>query len=222
VQTASLTTVRAYEAVGLLLFLGGWLFVWRRRNPLYVGFYLATSIGAAVFEWIYDSKYYFRLTAAKDFIPAWTMDGVQAPLAMIFFYAFAIGVPLMIALDRRELLVKRFGRRGIYVFLVVMAVVGTLAFESTNTSLAHIYAYHQRRQYLIWGMPWSNLWFGPLIWVFSYWGMSAARSLAVGQDRTIKVALGFWAVIAGFFVASVINGVWYVLSEPWTHTPRPF
>lgn len=91
---ADLAVVRAYEILACLLFVLGLFWVWRSRQPLYYGVYLGTSIGGGIFEWIFDSRHYFRLTADERFIAAWTIDGVVAPLAMILFYAFFFGIPL--------------------------------------------------------------------------------------------------------------------------------
>ena len=222
-ETASELTVRVYEVLGALSFVAGGVFVWRRRSPLYLGIYLGASIGAAVFEWIYDTKFYFRLTASDYFIPAWTADGVKAPLAMILFYAFMWGIPFMLLLENHERLVSKLGNiRRFYFLLAVFAAISTPIFEITNVSVTHIYTYHQQEQYLLWGMPWSQFWFAPLLIVCSYWSMLKARTLASGQDVTTQFALGFAAVIMGFFVASALNGVWYMLAEPWTDTPRSF
>jgi hypothetical protein len=232
---ATLETIRSYEILSAVLFVIGLIYVWRARSPLYFGAFLAAAIGGGVFEWIYDSKYYFRLVADNRFIPAWTMDGVKAPLAMILFYAFFFGIPLMITHKHYELLKRRFGPRGLYVFLAILGSVGTLLFEFTNTSVTEIYKYRQAPTYLLWGLPWSNLWFGALMFVIPYWGLRKAGDLVALQaehqkaidgtakgDPILATALGFSAVITGFFVASVINGVWYVFAEPWISTTRPF
>lgn len=220
---ASLAVVRSYEALGLLCFLGGCAFVWKRRNPLYWGIYLGGSVGAAVFEWIYDTRFYFRLTASEHFVPAWTIDGVDAPLAMIFFYAFLWGVPLTLLLDRHDTVVKALGGAArLYAALIAFSMTTTPIFEIVNVSVTRIYTYHQREEFLFHGMPWSQFWFAPLLIVASYWGMVKARALAAEQDAVTRFALGFAAVITGFFVASTLNGVWYALAEPWAATSRPF
>lgn len=229
---ASLFTVRAYEIISGLLFLGGAFYVWWLRNPLYVGMYLGSSIGGGLFEWIYDSRYYFRLVIDEKFIPAWTMDGVEAPLAMILFYAFFFGIPLLIVLQHHEAAVRRFGPRGLYVVLALAGIIGTPLFECLNTSVTHIYHYQQAPEYLFYGMPWSNFWFGALMFICPYWGLVQVKKIlvlveanpAISQAtlRQWAMALGFAALITGFFVASAINGVWYAWAEPWIASPRPF
>lgn len=229
---ATLATVRAYELIAAFLFVAGLIYVWRARNPIYAGAYLGTSIGGAIYEWVFDSKYYFRLTIDDRFIPAWTMAGVKAPLAMILFYAFFFGIPLMILLNRHDQLVGRFGPRGLYVFLGLLGVIGTPLFECLNTSITEIYKYNQAEQYLLWGMPWSNLWFGALMFMLPYWGLRKAEGLvalsrkaALLDNRSVNglgVILGFSAIITGFFVAASLNGIWYVVADPWIPTTRPF
>lgn len=228
----SLAIVRSYEIIGALLFIGGLIWVWRSRNPLYYGAYTGASIGGGVYEWIFDSRYYFRLTADDKFIAAWVMDGVPAPLAMILFYAFFFGIPLLWLVHRHEALVARFGPRGLYGMLALLGIIGTPLFECLNTSVTQIYRYHQADRYLLWGMPWSNLWFGALMFVCAYWGLVQARKILgfpgkrvaelSPEQRRLAVALGFAAIISGFFVAATINGVWYTWAEPWIESPRPF
>lgn len=228
----SLAIVRSYEVIGLLLFCGGLVWIWRSRNPLYYGTYLGSSVGGGIYEWIFDSRYYFRLTADEKFIAAWTMDGVPAPLAMILFYAFFFGIPLLWLAQRHETLVQRFGPRGLYLMLSLLGVVGTPVFECLNTSVMHIYRYHQAEPFLFYGMPWSNLWFGALMFICPYWGLVQARRIlgfpqrsadTLGQEeRRLALALGFAAIVTGFFVAASLNGIWYVWAQPWIDSPRPF
>jgi hypothetical protein len=160
------------------------------------------------------------------------MDGVPAPLAMIFFYAFFFGIPLLLLCERHEWLKARFGPRGLYMVLAVLGIVGTPLFECLNTSVTQIYRYHQAEQYLFYGMPWSNFWFGALMFICPYWGLVQGRAILgfpqisaaalEPEKRRLAVALGFAAIITGFFVASVINGIWYAWAEPWIESPRPF
>lgn len=229
---ASLAVIRGYEAVAGLLFLVGLIWVWRARRPLYYGVYLGSSVGGGIFEWVFDSRYYFRLTADERFISAWTIDGVEAPLAMILFYAFFFGIPLLWIADRHEALKQRFGNAKVYIGLLLLGVIGTPLFECTNVSIAHIYHYHQAEPYLLYGMPWSNLWFGALMFVCPYWGLIQVRSLLDSIQSAPQrfgwfswqqeAALGFAVIITGFFVAATVNGVWYAWAEPWVASPRPF
>jgi hypothetical protein len=221
----SMFVIRLYEVLGAGLFLGGLWWVVRSRQPLYYGAYLGASIGGGVFEWIFDSRYYFRLTADSRFLAAWTIDGVESPAAMILFYAFFFGIPLLLVLQHHDAIVGRLGVRGLYGALATAGVVGTPLFECTNTSIAEIYTYHQRDGYLLWGMPWSNMWFGALMFVCAYWALLRARELAAtpaGASTPVAVALGGAAIVTGFFVAATLNGVWYAIAQPWTATPRPF
>ncbi|MFA5631337.1 MAG: hypothetical protein WC997_07490 [Porticoccaceae bacterium] len=231
-DTSSLLIVRSYEVLSLALFIYGAYYVWRSRNPLYYGVYSGTAIGGAVFEWVFDSRYFFRLTVDERFIPAWTMDGVGAPAAMIFFYAFFFGIPTLIILKNHERLTGKFGAKGpVYIFLL-LAIFGTPLFECINTSITHIYQYHQEERYLFWGMPWSNFWFSAAMFLFPYFGLLMSKTILVALDRRPKgdprqythyaFVLGFASIITGFFIASTLNGVWYAWAEPWTYSHRPF
>ncbi|CZR53547.1 uncharacterized protein PAC_03426 [Phialocephala subalpina] len=225
-------TVRTYEVLSLALFLGGCVYVWRSKNPVYVGIYLASSIGGGIFEWIFDSKYYFRLTADNRFISAWTMAGEKAPAAMILIYGFFFGIPLVLLRQYKAVLYQRAGNTGIYCLIFSLGFFGTPAFECTNTTVTKIYKYHQRDEYLFYGMPYSNFWFGVLMMGLPYWGLEQAEALTTLIPRTmlsrsrqklLAASVGFSTVITAFFIAATLNGIWYATAgDIWTETPRAF
>lgn len=125
----SSTVVRSYEIISLLLLVLGILYVWQSRNPVYTGIYLASSIGGGVMEWIFDSKWYFRLTIDHKFVPAWEMAGEVAPVAMVLFYAFFFGIPLVILIDHKATLERSFGKLGTHLFVIALGTFWTPAFE---------------------------------------------------------------------------------------------
>ncbi|RMJ08340.1 hypothetical protein BHE90_005643 [Fusarium euwallaceae] len=231
-DTASLQTIRLYETISLTLFAGGLIYVYRSRNPLFYGAYLASSVGGGVMEWVFDSKYYFRLTTDDRFYTAWTMAGEKAALAMVLFYAFFFGIPLVLLHDYRSNLYATLGRPGTYVAVAVLGFVGTPMFECTNTSVTHIYKYHQKEEYLFHGMPYSNLWFGAMMMMFPFWALDQANvllklvsraGLSVWEQRMLACELGFASVISAFFVAATVNGVWYCMAgDVWMTSPRLF
>ncbi|KAH6973517.1 hypothetical protein BKA56DRAFT_591935 [Ilyonectria sp. MPI-CAGE-AT-0026] len=231
-EVASLEVIRLYEIVSLCLFFGGLIYVWRSRNPVFYGVYFASSIGGGVMEWIFDSKYYFRLTTDERFITAWTMAEEKAALAMILFYAFFFGIPLVLLDDHRAILYRKFGYYTTYFLVVLLGTIGTPMFECTNTSVAHIYKYHQRHEYLFYGMPYSNFGFGALMMTLPFWSLEQAHilvkfisrtSLSRWRQKMLACEVGFASVISAFFVAATINGVWYCLAgDVWTPTPRLF
>lgn len=82
-------------------------------------------------------------------------------------------------------------------------------------------------------MPWSNLWFSPLIFGFAFWGALAARDLlrrasgagdaaAITAGRTTSVSLGAAVLVTAYFAAFTLNLIWYLLAQPWTESGRPF
>jgi len=231
-DSASLAIIRLYEIVSLLLFLGGALYVWRSKNPVFYGVYLASALGGGVMEWVFDSKYYFRLTTDERFITAWTIAGEKAAAAMILFYSFFFGIPVVLLRDNCQVLNRNLGHYGTYLFSIALGFFGTPLFECTNTYVAHIYKYHQRDEYLFYGMPYSNFWFGALMMSIPYWGLEKAdvlvrliprTSLAPWEQKLMASGIGFAVVITSFFVAATINGVWYAnAGDIWIPTPREF
>lgn len=228
----SATVVRNYEIVSVVLVLVGLFYVWRTQNPVFAGVYLASSLGGGVMEWIFDSKWYFRLTVDEKFIPAWKIAGETGSLAMILFYGFFYGIPLVVLRNWKDTLYRNFGRTGTGFFVLALGVFGTPVFECFNTSVMHIYKYHQREEYLIWGMPYSNLWFGGLMMFLPFWGLQQVEVLVGLIPRTnttllrqklLGAGIGFSIVISAFFVAATLNAVWYAQAgDIWTPTSRAF
>lgn len=231
-EVPSLAVIRGYEILSLLLVLCGAFYVWRSKNPVHYGVYLASSIGGGVMEWVFDSKYYFRLTTDERFFTSWTMAGEKAALAMVLFYGFFFGIPLILLASHRNTLNQKLGYHTTYAMVILLGAVGTPLFECTNTSVAHIYKYHQKPEYLFYGMPYSNIWFGALMMGLPFWGLEQAEPLinlisrtrlSVTRQQILGCEIGFACVISTFFVAATINGIWYCLAEDvWTDTPRLF
>lgn len=222
--------IRLYELLSLVLAIGGLVYVIRRRNALYTGLFIGSAVGGGVFEWIFDTRWFFNLTPDPRLITMWSLDGVQSPAAMVFFYTFFFGIPLILLVEHSPALFRRFGALGTTAMLVVAAAVGVLLFEGFNTSVIQVYTYHQAPQYLVWGMPWSNLWFSPLIFVFAFWGAMGARRLVEQQNsvaepgisRASAVAAGFAVLITSYFTAFTLNLIWYLAAQPWVESGRPF
>lgn len=216
--------VAGYQLLSAALVAGGLVYVLRRRNPLYQGLYFGSAVGGGVFEWIFDTRWYFNLTPDPRLLSLWQVDSVRAPLAMIFFYTFFFGIPLVLLLEHSDTLFTRFGQPGSFLLLVAAAAVGVLAFEGFNTSVIEVYSYHQEPRFLLLGMPWSNLWFSPLIFCFAFWGALRARELLAATSARASTArtLGFAVLVTAYFTAATLNGIWYVLAQPWTESGRPF
>lgn len=97
-------------------------------------------------EWVFDSKWYFRLTIDDKFIPAWEMAGETAPAAMVLFYAFFFGIPLVALVDHKAGLERNLGKLGTHFFVIALGTFGTPDFECLNTSVTQIYKYNQKEE----------------------------------------------------------------------------
>jgi hypothetical protein len=240
----------AYQLFSVALATAGLIFVLRRRDPLYLGLYLGSALGGGIFEWIFDTRWYFNLTVDERLWPLWWIGPVRAPAAMFFFYTFFFGIPLILLLEYSDTLFARLGRRTCYGLLAAAAAGGVLVFEWFQTSVIRVYTYHQQPEFKVLGLPWSNLWFSALIFCFAFWGALHARDIVVSLDSaparsqrkalgaapavepiaaaqratrsSTQVMLGIAVLVTAYFLAATINGVWYVLAQPWTESGRPF
>lgn len=230
---ASLFTIRAYELIFTATMLLTTIYVYRTRSPLNLGAYIAAAFGGgACFEWVFDSRFYFRVSADDRFIPFWTVQGDRHPLVMLPIWAAIFGGPFVMLVENHDWLVRRFGERGLYVFLAaVVGALGTTAFETFNTSVAGIYRYHQREGFLFYGMPYSNMWLVAMIVIGPYWSMRKVQVLVKLLGRTsesersqwwIAFLLGLACVITPWVLAGSLNFIWYIWTQPWTETLRTF
>lgn len=224
---ANLLAVRAFELVCVVAWLAGLAWVWLSRNSLYVGVYFGSST-LMVFDWIFNTNWFFKVLYDPQFIPLWKIQGVVQPLALAANYAFFFGLPVLLFVRVRDAMDRRFGNWGYLVIFLVGALLD-LGFEIPMVKLG-LWRYYQAPQFLIGGLPYSNIWYSGLLFVASY---GAAR-LAVRWDSSLKDGLpereGRWrgfgmgtaAIWSAFYAATSVQLIWYALAQPWVEGPRPF
>ena len=119
-----------------------------------------------------------------------------------------------------------------YPVVLVLAAMIDMAAEISLVSGLGVYAYHQAPGYLIYGVPWSNLWFGGNLIALSYFGLAYAQKwaalpedcgFALDKETTWKglvmAAAALWTPI--FFI-TVIQFFWYSAAAPWVESGRLF
>jgi hypothetical protein len=232
VAAASVLAVRLFEAGCLLLWLAGLRWIVRTRNPVYIGAYAAAAL-LVLFDWIFNSKWFFRVDYSSHFLPLWRIEGATQPVALAMNYAFYFGAPVVLLVHFRRRLDERFGRTGwLLVFLVSAAALPV--FEIPMVRLLHLWHYYQRPAFLLGGVPWSNIWYSGLLTTACYGALRlATRWAPAGSPSGAAVfgrretwwqgfALGVGAIWSAFYLAMLIQLVWYAATQPWLPTPRPF
>jgi hypothetical protein len=224
VADASVVAVRLFEAGCILLWLAGLRWVVRTRNSLYLGAYTAAAL-LVLFDWIFNSKWFFRVDYSSHFLPLWRIEGATQPLALAMNYAFYFGAPVVLLVHFRRQLDERFGRAGwLLVFLASAAALPV--FEIPMVRLLHLWHYYQRPAFLLGGVPWSNVWYSGMLTTACYGALRLAARWApatVGREPWWqRFAMGVGAIWSAFYLAMLVQLAWYGATQPWVPTPRPF
>ena len=151
---ATVLIVRAYEVLCVGLWLAGLIWVWRQRRPVYSGVYFGSST-LMVFDWVFNTKWFFRVLYAEPFIPLWSIDGVTQPVALAANYAFFFGAPVLMLVHRREWLDRHLGR-WVYAAIFAFGAVLDVAFEIPMVQLG-LWTYYQREEFLLWSLKHNGL-----------------------------------------------------------------
>lgn len=220
--------MRAFELAALLLWLAGIAYVRRHPNPVYIGAYIGSST-LALFDWAFNSKWFFNVAYDSAFVPLWRISGQVQPVALCMTYAFYFGGPLLVAVHNRDRIDRTLGRWGWLVIFVASGLVNPL-FEIPLVHWLHLWTYYQRPPFLLGGVAWSNIWFSGLLFTGCYgavrlvlrWTAAAAPALSGREVRLRAMSFGTVAVWAAFYLCMQAQLVWYAVAHPWSAGPRPF
>ena len=224
---ANLFAVRAFELVCVVAWLAGLVWVWRSRNWLYAGVYFGSST-LMVFDWIFNTSWFFKVIYDPQFIPLWQMQGVVQPVALVANYAFFFGVPVLLFVQARDAMDRRFGGWG-YLAVFLVGALLDLGFEIPMVKLG-LWTYYQQPQFLIGGLPYSNVWYSGLLFVACYgaarlavrWAGSLKDRLPEREERWRGFGMGAAAIWSAVYASMSVQLIWYGLAQPWIQGPRPF
>jgi hypothetical protein len=232
---SSVGIVRAFELLCVGAWLAGLWWVRRQRHPVYAGVYLGSST-LMVFDWIFNSGWFFRVVYAEPFLPLWKMQGVVQPLALACNYAFFFGAPVLMLVHARERLDRSLGAWS-YAAVFGLGAGLDLAFEIPMVRLG-LWTYYQQPAFLLGGVPWSNFWYSGMLMTAAFaaarlavrWGASpvpaegGGGTVFLGKQETWwrGFAMGTAAIWSAFYVCLSVQLVWYGLTQPWVASPRPF
>jgi len=228
-HTASETFLRGFEVVGGLVWVTALAVALRRRRPFVLGVFVACNL-MIFWDWIFNSKWFFNVTYDDRLVPLWTVQGVEQPvaaaLAYVAFYFFVLHgmVAGAATLD------ARLGPRAQYPLIYLAAALYVLVFEAIFVGQG-VWTYHQREAFKLHGVAWSNAFFNAhlilasyaLLRLFRRWGaIDDAGPAPRGEAAWKELVLAVAAISTGFFLAFVVQTLWYIAAQPWTPGPRPF
>lgn len=229
---SSLLVVRSFEIAVFAAFLLTLIWIWRQRNPLYLGALIAGGF-CFVFDWTWCARSFFNATFHPDLIdiPGLTTQGLSYPLSLPPAWALAFGLPTILLVKAAPWLDRRFGALG-YVLVWVGGSAANMAAENLLVGVLHIYTYHQKPEFLCGVVPWSNLLLTGNLQLLCYaglrymqrWAALPARvEFGLRSESTWKgLAMGAMPIWAAFVLAYAVQLFWYGSADPWIESGRPF
>ena len=180
---SNFTIVKCFEIATVLLFLYSLWWTLRTKNPLYLG----ALVGATMtfgFDWNWIQKDFFNVTYNKDLIwmPGLGMMGIKEPLVIPFAYGMAFGPFVVMLVVAKDWFDKKLGLAG-YGLVWLIGAVGVMAYEIPLVNILHIWTYHQHESYMIFGVPWSDIWLAGSMVGISYAGVRWMERWADLPDR---------------------------------------
>ncbi|MGE2713056.1 hypothetical protein ACQI4L_03250 [Mycolicibacterium litorale] len=158
---ADLVTVRIWELASLALFVYGLVLVRRKGNPVFWCVYSASAL-VILFDWIWNRNWFGAVSYSDLFIPAWSARGELQPFSLAFVYCFFFGIPMIVLLEKRSDLDRRFGKLQ-WPLLFAMFAVPQMPFEVLASEVLHLWVYHVVPPWAVFGVPWSNAIFSGLV-----------------------------------------------------------
>lgn len=223
------TILRGFEIVGITIYVTALIAALRRRHPVYLGLFFACNT-MIVWDWVFNCKWFFNVAWNSKLMKLWVVQGQGETLAAgLAFVAFYYWVFHMLWRHQDKLDAKLGNKQ--FAILYIGFMVYVLIFEAllVNNNLYH---YYQREEFLLFGMAWSNMFFNANLSVGSYLALRQARRWGripddIPLDRKHEEFWkGFWmpaaAIWTAFWLAFVLQMIWYVAMQPWAEGPRPF
>jgi hypothetical protein len=221
-----------YEIISSLVFLVALVWVYRTRNPFYLAA-LVSGFFLFVFDWLWCGRDFFNATFNQELtmVPGIDVLEQRYPWAVAFNWSVGFGlVPLLLSKYHGSWSAKL----GALHFPVVLAVsaVADIAIEVSLVTGLGVYTYHQAPEYLIWGVPWSNLWFGGGLMALPYFAFHYCQKwtdlppdagFSLSQESTWKAFFMATAALwVSFFALTIPQIFWYAFATPWIDSGRLF
>lgn len=221
-----------YQLASVAAFIAALWWSLRSRDPLCLGALLGGLLLFG-FDWLWCGRAFFNATFTQNLvmIPGIDIQDQKYPIAVALNWSVGFGfLPYLIA-KHHGANAARLGKLHYPVALAIGAMID-MAAEIPLVSGLGVYTYHQAPEYLMAGVPWSNLWFGGNLIAMSYFGLAYARrwaalpqgaGFAPGSETTWKgLTMSSAALYTAFFVSTVVQFFWYSAAAPWVESGRLF
>lgn len=230
---SNLEVMRTFEIVSIVIFVIAAVWLYRQRNPLYMGAFLG-ALTVYGYDWMWSTKGFFNATFNPDLIaiPGMNVMGITEPYAIPLNYAFGFGIPPVLLVMAKDWFDRKFGVWH-YAVIWLMGVVAIALYEIPVVHILKAWTYHQKPEFLIYGFPWSNFWLAANMVMFSYaglrwaerWAALPARAgFALNRETTWKgYVMGIGAIWSAFYLTQLIQMFWYGSGmDFYVESGRPF
>lgn len=163
-----LVVLRLYELVQVLgTVFGGYLVVRFGRTRFLAGLYTG-CISIFFWDWIFTDSWFLNLIYDDRSINLFTLAGRPEPLWSPASYATFFGITTLLILRYRDWLEQRLGRWQ-YLVLPLFFIVLDLSAEGLSIYVLDIYRYGYQPDWLIFGVPYTNLLWVNIILLLMAW-----------------------------------------------------
>lgn len=221
--------MRGFEVVGIGVYVLAFITSLRQKHPAYLGLFF--SCNTMIFwDWVYNTKWFFNVVFNENLIALWEIQGeretLAAGLAFVGFYYWVFHLLYKYQDD----LDKKFGNKQ-YFWLYISSMLYVIIFEAIFVNLG-VWTYYQKPFFELYGVAWSNMFMNAHLIVGSYLAIKFTRKWgALPNKVTLNLRNEEWwksffmmcaAVWSAFWVAFIIQMLWYILAQPWITSPRLF
>ena len=220
-----------YEIVITVLFLAvlGWAI--RSRNPFNLGAILSGFMLFG-FDWLWCSRGFWNATVGSNLvmIPGIDILGQRYPLSICFVWSVGFGFLPLFASKFHDRIGRALGSLHFPVILAIAALIDIVV-ESVCISIG-VWTYHQAPEYLLLGVPWSNMWFMGGLLTASYFGLARVEKwaaipegagLALTSETTWKgLLMPAATILTSAFLLGTLQLFWWSAVHPWVESGRLF
>ena len=221
----------AYEIVITVVFLAvlGWAI--RSRNPFNLGAVLGGFMIFG-FDWLWCSRGFWNATTASNLVmvPGIDILGQRYPLSICFVWSVGFGFLPLCASKFHDRIGRVLGGLHFPVILAIAAAIDIIV-ESVCISIG-VWTYHQAPEYLLLGVPWSNMWFMGGLLTASYFGLARVEKwaaipegagLALTSETTWKgLLMPAATILTAAFLLGTLQLFWWSAVHPWVESGRLF
>ena len=222
-----------FEAVVFLCYFAALRWLWRQQKPVYLGAFFAGTL-TYIFDWVWVGKSFFnaRFNDELTMIPGMTIQDISYPIVLLPAWGLAFGLLSVLLVMSAPALQRRFGLLMTLALVWLIGGASMTLLEEVLVSGLGIYTYYQKPEFLLIGVPWSNIFLSGNLMVLCYLGLFWMQRWAdlpetlpfgVSDERCWKgLVMGALPIWGAFVLVFILHLFWYGATDPWIESGRAF